>query len=101
MAQQNVNYARRRGARQREPPRRGDVVWITNQQMLGAVQSAAESPRSYFGDTDTESLRRYSFHLKPVLKAELTKTISEPYIDPNPHTTQSQRIVSPVNRPLF
>lgn len=96
--QQKSNYDRRRGARQPEPLRRGDIVWITNQQKQSVVQSAAESPRSYFVDTDTETPRRNRFHLKPMPGADLTQESSVPDIGQDTYTTRSGRVVKPVNR---
>lgn len=70
---QKKNYDRRHRVKDREGPKIGDTVWIINMKQKGIIKRKAEEPRSFWIETNKQTVRRNQKYLQvlpPVPEAE-------------------------------
>lgn len=76
---QAQNYNRRHGAIEKDDFIPGELVWVRDKRVWATVREKTRHPRSYIVETPTGKLRRNTFHLTRVHRAEEIKEQSDIY----------------------
>lgn len=83
---QKQDFDRRRGVRDLSPLDDGTDVWLVDLQRQGVVSGQADEPRSYWVETERESVRRNRTHLVPLPEQ------SSPAMDGSGDTSTSTKV---------